>query len=205
MSNNNRVSLRFMRISEAELAAFAENVVVKLTGNASFAAPIVPVAELSVSLETYNAAIAAAAHGDRQAIAARSNARESLLALLRREAAYVQSIAGEDVAMLLSSGFNVVPTGGTRSPLPKVVIEKVINEQSTLMTVRLQAIPNARSYEVRMSYGATGWQTVGIFTQGRRIPLQNLTPGTTYTVQARAVGGSTGYSDWSDPISHMAT
>jgi hypothetical protein len=26
----------------------------------------------------------------------------------------------------------------------------------------------------------------------------------TYTVQARAVGGSTGYSDWSDPVSHMA-
>ena len=24
-----------------------------------------------------------------------------------------------------------------------------------------------------------------------------------YSVQTRAVGGSTGYSDWSNPISHM--
>jgi hypothetical protein len=36
------------------------------------------------------------------------------------------------------------------------------------------------------------------------VVLQNLTPGTNYNVQARAVGGSAGYSDWSDPVSHMA-
>jgi hypothetical protein len=42
------------------------------------------------------------------------------------------------------------------------------------------------------------------FTQARRIILDNLTPDTTYTVQARAIGGSTGSSDWNDPISHMS-
>jgi hypothetical protein len=30
-----------------------------------------------------------------------------------------------------------------------------------------------------------------------------LTPGQNYSVQARAIGGSTGHSDWSDPVSHM--
>jgi hypothetical protein len=55
-----------------------------------------------------------------------------------------------------------------------------------------------------MSYGTSGWQVVGIFTQSRRILLESLTPGTTYTVQARAIGGSTGSSDWSDPVSHMS-
>ncbi|MGH7976559.1 MAG: fibronectin type III domain-containing protein [Limisphaerales bacterium] len=34
--------------------------------------------------------------------------------------------------------------------------------------------------------------------------LTDLTPGAMYSVQVRAVGGSTGYSDWSDPVSHMA-
>jgi len=56
----------------------------------------------------------------------------------------------------------------------------------------------------RVSYGANGWQAAGVFTQARRIVLQNLTPGTTYNIQARAIGGSTGSSDWSDPVSHMA-
>ncbi|HET7625016.1 MAG TPA: fibronectin type III domain-containing protein, partial [Verrucomicrobiae bacterium] len=64
-------------------------------------------------------------------------------------------------------------------------------------------VPTARAYEVRMSHGDEGWQVVGIFTQSR-MTLQNLTPGTTYTVQARAIGGSTGSSEWSDPVSHMS-
>jgi hypothetical protein len=34
--------------------------------------------------------------------------------------------------------------------------------------------------------------------------LYGLTPGTTYSLQVRAVGGSTGYSDWSDAVSHMS-
>ncbi|MFM8469141.1 MAG: fibronectin type III domain-containing protein [Limisphaerales bacterium] len=34
--------------------------------------------------------------------------------------------------------------------------------------------------------------------------VENLTPGTTYTFSVRAVGGSTGFSDWSDPVSHMS-
>jgi chitodextrinase len=33
--------------------------------------------------------------------------------------------------------------------------------------------------------------------------VNGLTPGTTYVFQVRAVGGSTGYSDWSNPVSRM--
>jgi chitodextrinase len=49
------------------------------------------------------------------------------------------------------------------------------------------------------------WVPGGVFTQARKIVVENLTPGTTYTFQVRAVGGSTGYSGWSDPVSHMST
>ena len=48
------------------------------------------------------------------------------------------------------------------------------------------------------------WQSGGLFTNSRSMPLNGLTPGTNYTVQVRAIGGSTGYSDWSDPVSHMS-
>ncbi len=64
-----------------------------------------------------------------------------------------------------------------------------------------EQIPVASVYD---RYGPNGWQTAGIYTQARRIVLQTLTPGTTYNIQARAVGGTIGYSDWSDPVSHMA-
>ena len=74
---------------------------------------------------------------------------------------------------------------------------------STQLVVRLTPLTNARAYEVRLSPNGNGnsWVDAGTFTQARRIVLKNLTPGTTYTVQGRGVGGSTGYSDWSDPVS----
>ena len=40
--------------------------------------------------------------------------------------------------------------------------------------------------------------------KARRLVLENLTPGAVYAIQMRAVGGSTGHSCWSDPVSHMA-
>jgi hypothetical protein len=78
---------------------------------------------------------------------------------------------------------------------------------TTQLTVRLQPVANAHAYQVRVSANGTGnsWLPTVDSTQSRRVMLPNLTPGTTYTVQARAVGGSTGYSDWSDSVLHMAT
>lgn len=49
------------------------------------------------------------------------------------------------------------------------------------------------------------WQEAGIYTQARRIVLLGLTPGTIYFTRVRAIGGSTGYSDWSVPASLMCT
>jgi hypothetical protein len=59
---------------------------------------------------------------------------------------------------------------------------------------------------VQYSTNANGnWQDAGIYTKTRDIVLQQLTPGTVYNVRVRAFGGSTGHSDWSDPVSKMAT
>jgi len=200
-----RTSLGFARLPDAELGTFAENVVAKMTGNASYPTPVVPLAELQATLNAFTTALAAAEQGGKQATANKNAARESLMALLRQEAAYVESVANDDLPTLLSSGFEAVKTDRTQIPLPKPVVDKISNEQSTQLMMRLQPVPTARAYEVRMSFGSNGWQAVGVFTQARRIVIESLTPGTVYTVQARAIGGSTGYSDWSDPVSHMAT
>jgi hypothetical protein len=58
---------------------------------------------------------------------------------------------------------------------------------------------------VQYSANGTAWQVGGTSTQARKIVVTNLTLGTNYTFKVRAIGGSTGYSDWSDPVSHMAT
>jgi hypothetical protein len=47
------------------------------------------------------------------------------------------------------------------------------------------------------------WQPAGLFTSTKSITIKDLIPGTTYVFQVRAVGGTTGYSDWSHPVSRM--
>jgi hypothetical protein len=120
------------------------------------------------------------------------------------EANYVEGEKSTDLSALLSSGFDTVKTDRTQIVLPKPVIDRIDNPATKQIGLRLQPVQTARAYEVRISYGTNGWQAVGVFTQSRQILIENLTPGTTYSIQARAVGGSTGYSDWSDPVSHMS-
>ncbi len=199
-----RTSLAFARLADSPLNAFAENLIAKMTNNPAFTTPIVSLANIATAQTEFADAIVAATKGGKQATAEKNAAREVLITLLRPQAAYVQSIAGEDLAMLLSSGFEAVKTDRTQIPLPKPVVDRIDNPMSTQLGLRLKPVDTARAYEVRVSYGTNGWQAVGVFTQARSILIEDLMPGTVYTVQARAVGGTTGYSDWSDPVSHMA-
>ncbi|MGH7990730.1 MAG: fibronectin type III domain-containing protein, partial [Limisphaerales bacterium] len=94
-------------------------------------------------------------------------------------------------------------TNTAQSPLDKPSIAQITNEISGSLSVRVKGVANARAYEAQTKNGA-GWTPAGTFTQARNMVLPGLTPGQVYSVQVRAVGGSTGYSDWSDPVSHMA-
>jgi hypothetical protein len=97
-----------------------------------------------------------------------------------------------------------VDTNRAQSPLDKPTIVKIENKVSTQLQLRVTTVINARSYEAQTKTPAGDWQAAGIHTKARTMILEDLTPGTLYTIQVRAIGGSTGYSDWSDPVSHMA-
>ncbi len=205
MTRNYRVSIAFATLSDGALDEFTTNIVESMGASGSFPAPPVTTGELTSLQETFREAITAAAQGGKQATATKNAARAALLDALRRDAAYVQTVASQDLAMLLSSGYDAASTNRAQTPLVKPVVLRVDNEASTTLTVRLNRVPNARAYEARVSTTTGTWQPAGTFTQARRVIVTSLTPGTTYTMQFRAVGGSTGYSDWSDPVSHMAT
>ena len=127
---------------------------------------------------------------------------------LRKLAHYVQDNCGNDLAVFLSSGFLAAATNRARSPLAKPSILSVDYGNTTQLVVKVSPVVRAKCYEVRLaSLGAGGtpspWQNAGLFTNSRSMTINNLTPGTTYAFQVRAVGGSTGYTDWSDPVAHM--
>lgn len=199
-----RTSNSYVRLLDAELAAFVDLVVERMTDNPNFTTPIVPLASLAAANTAFKAAITGAAGGDREAIAERNAKRDALIVLVAQLGAYVQAVAAGELSVLLSSGFEPVRPKAPPVPLPKPEILSISNPASGQLALRLKKIDTARAYEVRISHGANGWQNSGVFTQARKIVLSDLIPGTTYTVQVRAIGGSTGASDWSDPVSHMS-
>jgi hypothetical protein len=137
---------------------------------------------------------------------AKNTAKQGLTDSLVKIALYCQGEARHDLDTLLSSGFEVNSTNRTSSPLDKPAIMDILNNVSGQLTVRGQAVLNARNYKVQASTdGGKTWLDMGTFNGARLMLLQPVTPGTTYTVQFCALGGSTGQSPWSDPVTRMAT
>jgi hypothetical protein len=137
---------------------------------------------------------------------AKNAARQVLTDSLVKIALYCQGEARHDLDTLLSSGFEVVSTNRTSGPLDTPSIKDILNTVSGQLTVRGNGVLNGRVYQVRASTDAgKTWVNMGTFNGARLMVLQPVTPGTTYTVQFCALGGSTGQSAWSDPITRMAT
>lgn len=173
--------------------------------------PAIPVtaAALETALSDFSIADAAATQGGPADTAMKNVKREALISLLRQLASYVQDNHGNDLSKLLASGFEAVSTNRTSVPLSTPSIKEIVNGISCQLIVRAGRVDNARAYEVR--YALVGpddapgpWQSGQLFTSARGMKIGGLTPGGMYTFQVRAIGGSTGYSDWSDPVSHMS-
>jgi hypothetical protein len=206
-----RVSLGFARSADHQLEETAGEVIAGMTGNASYPTPPVTMAALQTALTEFTAAQAAQASGGPPATAVKEAKGEALIDLLRLVANSVQGVvdalegsAADKLALLLSSGFEAVATARTRSPLATPGVPAVENGISGQLILRVRPVKNAKSYEVRYALADGVWKMGGIFTGARAMPINGLTPGQMYTLQMRAIGGTTGYSGWSDPVQRMS-
>ena len=87
-----RVATNFGRLSDTELDNFAQGVIDALTGNATYPTPPVTLANLQAAVDDYTAKMAAAQTGTKADRAAKSQSREVMEELLRKVAAYVQTM-----------------------------------------------------------------------------------------------------------------
>lgn len=204
MAINYRVNLGFAAYPDDGLNTFTGTVVTCMTGNAFYLTPpITPVALEAKRVLFWNAVVAAQL-GGKTLTADKNNKRNDLILALRQNATYVQGIAMQNLATLLSSGYLANSTNRNQVPLPVPVVMNIDNSSTKQLVVQVQAVTNAVAYEARAGVNGV-WMTPVISTQSRNITLPGLTPGTIYDVQVCAVGGSTGSSDWSNPQSRMAT
>jgi len=207
MTQRARIADRFKIQSAEQLVTMAGAVITGLTNNPAFPAPTVDLKAVQAAADDLNAALAAQAHGGSAATAEKNNKQEALIVILRKLKHYVEDNCGNDLAVLLSSGFQAAATTHNRTSLANPSILSVDLGHSTELVLKVTPIARAKCYEVRMAAVGAGnvpapWQSAGLFTPSR-IKIPDLVPGTTYVFQVRAVGGATGYTDWSNPVSRM--
>ena len=208
MSQRARVADRLKKQSAEQLVTMAGAVITGLTNNPAFPAPTVDLKALQAADDDLKAALVAQAHGGAAATAEKNNKQEALIALLRKLKHYVEDNCGNDVAVLLSSGFQAASTTRIRAPLANPSILSIDFGNTTELVLKVTPIARAKCYEVRMAVLGAGnvpgpWQAAGMFTGSRSMTIAGLVPGTSYVFQVRAIGGSTGYTDWSNPVSRM--
>ena len=200
-----RISLKFRRYPDADLQVFADRVIGKMTDNDQFPDPVVPLSQLTNANADFKQAIAAAQFKASAAIKAKAQRRSELLDLLKHQAAYVQFAAHVNANAALSSGFDLASNNTTPQPLKVPVILAIRNVASTKLGLKIRRVRNARVYEVWLRELKGEWRLAQTFPNTRNMVLTGLTPGTLYQIRARAVGGSTGYSQWSTLLQHMST
>ena len=199
-----KVSLGFAKLADTELDNFAQGVIDAMTGNATYPTPPVTIANLQTAKDDFTAKMAAAQTGGPGDTAAKNNSRQALLGDLRRVATYVQMTCNDDPALLLSSGFQAQSTNRASTPLEQPQSLSIKNGGSGQLVATIDPVRNANMYEGRIKIEGGDWLPSVFTGDSQHIYFKGLTPGKTYTVQVRALGGSTGQSDWSDPSSHMA-
>jgi hypothetical protein len=202
-----RVLLGFATGADHYLEETAQSVADNLYGNSNYPdTPPVTEVDLRAALAAFLSAIAAADAGGPEQTADKANKREALIVLLRRLAAFVQERHDNDLAKLLSSGFEAASTNRAPTPLAKPAIREIkLGHSGQAIPKLVETIPNARSYQLRVCpiepNGAPGAPLPQeIYTNSRDMKFSGLTPGGQYQFEIRAVGGSNTYSDWSDPL-----
>ena len=202
-----RVSYKFAALPDAALYEFGGKINTNMTGNAVY--PTLPtnatLAMLLTANDDFKDKTIDASMGGEMATSAKDLARQEDLKFLRRLAGYVQ-ITANNMEELLSSGFEARSSNNARAPLEQPSGVKVKNGVAGQLIARLgDPVKNTNLYEGRASIDGGATWLPSVFTgNSRAIIFEGLTAGSTYTIQVRALGGSTGQSDWSDPISHMS-
>lgn len=205
MKNQVRVSYAFTRLVVTALIAFVRNVVTLMTGNPKFTNPTPPLADVTTAVDTLETAVHDALDGGKVAIATRNAAGVKLLSLTRQLASYVQTTCEGDRVVLLSSGFEPIKTRTPAGVLPPPSnLRLSTTGTSGQLVLRFDRVFNNAGYSVQVAEDPEGPYTDrGVFTNSRRILINDLTPGKVYWVRACA-NGAAGPSGWGGPATAMA-
>ncbi len=181
-----------------------------LTNNATiYSKPPIDPAVYDAGITAYLAAVPVALDGSRTAIAHKNKLRAAATRMYVELAHYVEANCQDDMPTFLLSGFQpVATTKAPPQPLDQPSILSLVHGPVTgQMKIRISPVPKALSYDVRYGAVPSGGGTPATWTEETttktKSVISNLTPGTMYTFQVRALG-RLGKTNWSDAVNRMA-
>ena len=196
----------FVRVPDETFVSRLTVIHDKMFGNTAFPTPPVDLAVFKTGITSYAAAAAAALDGGKQAKADKKKQYDALVKMAEQLGHYVEAASNNDPVMFTSSGFEIRSTSRVPTPpLAQSAIDSVDQGKSGEMLVG--PVQNARLYEVEYAPVSTGgtspvWAKITVATVRKPVPVQDLTPGTTYLFHVRAFG-KPGFTDWSQPVQRM--
>eukprot|EP00903_Cladosiphon_okamuranus_P004106 g4104.t1 len=168
--------------TDASLLVAAQGVHANLYTQAAFPSPPVSAEELEAAAVAFENAIVATIQGGTAATAIKNDRRQELYTLMQKLGYYVQGASNDDLAVLLSSGFEAISTNRSRIQLPAPVDINSKPGISGQVLLSVAAVKSARGYNVQYAEVVDNamvgtWQNGHYASSSRKIPVDNLTPG----------------------------
>jgi len=199
-----KVVFDFVAFSVAFLIEFARNIVTMMTGNALFPSPFITLAQITTAANDLEMKFKAALNGDKQQKANMRIAFKTLVSLLKKQAAYVNTIADGSDSVILSAGFHI-----SQSPSPKRLAEFSVEngKNSGEVIAKHKAVKGARAFVWQrandpLPTSDSAWAYVG-FTTRRQYTDSGLVPANKYWYRVAWITID-GLSAWSAPIMTIA-
>ena len=186
-----KITNGYPRLSDSALLVKGKVIIAAMTGNANFPTPTPTLASISALIDAFEAALEKAASGDRQAIAEKNQARETLINGLHLLGNYVLFTSANDEVVATSSGFKVAKTPEPRPPLQTpygLTLENGVNRGE--LKLSFAKVQGAKSYQYEITQApvtpASVWQQL----EGTVIKtmFSNLESGKEYYCRVTAIG-----------------
>jgi hypothetical protein len=199
--------LGFHRTSDADLLKALNAVHDGIDGNSVYSAPPVDMVTFKKEIDSFTVLITDAEDGGKKAISAKNRQREVMVKLVTQLGHYVEAACDDDLAKFNTSGFVAASSVRTPpGPLPPATIDWIDRGPAAgQIVVKPKTIDKALSYDLRYTLVVNGqpatWTTL-VLSSPKRTIITNLTPGSTYAFEIRALG-KLGYTDWSDSMTFI--
>jgi hypothetical protein len=165
-------------------------------------------ATFKTAIDSYDTLTTDALDGGKKTISAKRKQREVVIKMATQLGHYVESASNNDLATFNTSGFEA--QSNTRA-LPQPLNApsfKYVDRSTNTGQVVVKPAPQQGVLSFELHYcpvpaagAAPNWVSQ-ILTGSKAVTLSNLTPGTNYQFQIRALG-RLGYSDWSDVVTFI--